>query len=807
MRRTPPRYCNDQGLEESVSVILMVILVIAVAAIIASIVFGLVILFPKSAYIAVHTDAKNASLDNWYLTVFHMNGDAAYLNHTLSTNDGMPVDFQFTTPGGLTVIPLPDPADGPATWKPGDTLYVFNNSGLLEVTKNEAFAKSGTGLPQGVWRFDVVDKTDGVLVYTTHLGIGVSTPSSTYTITASTAINGTISPAGVTTVNSGGSQSYSIIPNSGYHVLDVLVDGSSVGNVTMYLFTNVQASHTISATFAITTYTITATSGSNGAVTPAGITTVNAGGSQVYTVTPDPGYHFDTLTVDGNSASLTGLNTYTFTNVQASHTISATFAINTYTITATTGANGAVTPAGPVTYSYGATPTYNIVPITGYHVADVLVNTRSLGAVTSYTFPAVSSDQKISATFAQNAALSITLLNPSSATAGGAGFTLTVTGTGYISGSVVNWNGVARATNYISATQLNTTIQPSDIASAGTASVTVVNPGPVTSNTATFTINPNTFTIKATSGANGAVNPSGITTLNSGDNYLYTITPNPGYHIADVLVDSSSVGIVTTYQFTNVQASHTISATFAINTYTITSSVTSGTGTISPLGSTNVPYGGSQTYTITPGAGNYVASVLVDGSPAGSPTGSATTYTFSSVSATHTIKVTFTPNPVITSSVTSGTGTISPLGSKSVPYGGSQTYTITPGAGYAIADLNVDGGSEGPLASYTFTNVVTSHTISAKFVVNPPIPAVTGVSPDTGPTTGGTPVTITGTGFTGSTAVWFGSTAATSFTVISDTQILAYSPVENTGTVDVYVTTPGGTSGKTPSDHFLYKKP
>ena len=133
----------------------------------------------------------------------------------------------------------------------------------------------------------------------------------------------------------------------------MLVDGSSVGNVTTYQFTNVVSSHTISATFAITTYTITATSGANGAVSPSGITTVNSGGSQVYTVTPNAGYHFDTLTVDGNSASLTGLNTYTFTNVQTSHTISATFAINTYTITATTGANGAVTPAGPTTYNTG----------------------------------------------------------------------------------------------------------------------------------------------------------------------------------------------------------------------------------------------------------------------------------------------------------------------------------------------------------------------------------------------------------------------------------------------------------------------
>ena len=72
-------------------------------------------------------------------------------------------------------------------------------------------------------------------------------------------------------------------------------------------------------------------------------------------------------------------------------------------------------------------------------------------------------------------------------------------------------------------------------------------------------------------------------------------------------------------------------------------------------------------------------------------------------------------------------------------------------------------------------------------------PTVTGVSPTTGPAAGGTLVTITGTGFTGATAVDFGTTPATNLTVVSDTTITVDSP-PGTGTVDVTVTTPGGTS-------------
>ena len=72
----------------------------------------------------------------------------------------------------------------------------------------------------------------------------------------------------------------------------------------------------------------------------------------------------------------------------------------------------------------------------------------------------------------------ITSLSPTSATAGGAAFTLTVNGTGFVGGSVVDWNGSARATTYVSATQLTAALSAGDITTASSVSVTAVNPGP-----------------------------------------------------------------------------------------------------------------------------------------------------------------------------------------------------------------------------------------------------------------------------------------------------------------------------------------
>src|SRR5262245_2397171 len=64
-------------------------------------------------------------------------------------------------------------------------------------------------------------------------------------------------------------------------------------------------------------------------------------------------------------------------------------------------------------------------------------------------------------------------LVPDAVAPGGAGFTLTVNGTGFVSGSVVNWNGSARASTFVSSSQLTASILASDIAIATTASVTV----------------------------------------------------------------------------------------------------------------------------------------------------------------------------------------------------------------------------------------------------------------------------------------------------------------------------------------------
>jgi hypothetical protein len=85
-----------------------------------------------------------------------------------------------------------------------------------------------------------------------------------------------------------------------------------------------------------------------------------------------------------------------------------------------------------------------------------------------------------------------------------------------------------------------------------------------------------------------------------------------------------------------------------------------------------------------------------------------------------------------------------------------------------------------------------------------PVPTVSSVSPKLGPAAGGNTVTIAGTDLTGATSVRFGATEAASFTVQSSTSITATAP-PGTGTVDIVVTTPAGTSAAHAADRYTYQ--
>jgi len=218
------------------------------------------------------------------------------------------------------------------------------------------------------------------------------------------------------------------------------------------------ADKSVTATFALKTFVITPTAGANGSITPATPQTVNYGASQTFTITLNIGYHIADVGVDGVSQGPLGL--YAFTNITADHTISAAFAINTYIITPTTGANGSIAPSTPQTMNYGANQTFTITSNTGYHIVDVGVDGISQGPIGLYAFTNVTGSHTISAAFALNALNTYTLtvnyagnglgsvtLNPPGPSYT-VGTLVTLTATPLITSTFTGWSGnVVTTTN------------------------------------------------------------------------------------------------------------------------------------------------------------------------------------------------------------------------------------------------------------------------------------------------------------------------------------------------------------------------
>lgn len=104
-------------------------------------------------------------------------------------------------------------------------------------------------------------------------------------------------------------------------------------------------------------------------------------------------------------------------------------------------------------------------------------------------------------------------LVPMTIAPGGPSFTLTVNGSDFVSGAVVKWNGTALTTQFVSSSQIAATVPAADIASPGTASITVTNPTPAggTSNILSFAVSaPTDLSFTPSGWAEGVIQPFGL---------------------------------------------------------------------------------------------------------------------------------------------------------------------------------------------------------------------------------------------------------------------------------------------------------
>ncbi len=314
----------------------------------------------------------------------------------------------------LTINPLPSTT--PAIFYNGYTTGAASAGAditkaftIIDPDPNTTETMTATGMPIGAtltntggrnWLFNwqtasPADFGTFFITFTAYNGFNSSAPVTipftvkptvpTVNITASAGTGGTVSPGGTVPTPTGINAIFTVIPNTGYNIKQVLVDGNSVmplasGNT--YTFNDVETTHTISASFIGQIETLTASTGPWGTISPSGSVPVNYGSSQTFTLTPHTGYDAH-LTVDGVPVTLTG-NNYTLSNVTGTHTLVASFSLQTETLTASAGTNGSINPSGSITVNYGASQTFTLTPNTSYNAT--LTIDGSAVALTNNTY-------------------------------------------------------------------------------------------------------------------------------------------------------------------------------------------------------------------------------------------------------------------------------------------------------------------------------------------------------------------------------------------------------------------------------------
>jgi len=341
----------------------------------------------------------------------------------------------------------------------------------------------------------------------------------------------------------------------------------------------------------------------------------------------------------------------------------------------------------------------------------------------------------------------LSALSPTSAMAAGPAFTLTVTGTNFVNGSTVRWNGSARTTTFVSATQLTAAITAADLATAGSVPVTVVTstPGGGTSGALTFSVNNPAPALTGLSPA-GAV----------AGGALLTLTVNGTNFVKSSAVNWNGSARTTTF----------MSATQLTAAITAADLATAGSVPVT---------------VVTPAPGGGTSAVLSFPIAQGAPT-------LTAISPTSTTA----GGPAFTLTLTgSGFGS----GTTVRWNGAARTTTIVSAtqlaAAITAADLATAGTAQVTASSSGGTSAV------VPFTINNPTPVVSGMSP-TSASVGGAAFTLTvnGSGFTSASAVrWNGSARTTTF--ISLTQLTAPITAADLATaagvpVTVFTPTPGG---------------
>ena len=238
---------------------------------------------------------------------------------------------------------------------------------LKEVTRGESTTFTVT--PDSGYKLYLISGCEGSLsgnTYTTGVlnedcQIRAEFGKKSYMVEALSGTGGSISPT-VRNVIHGETTSFTVTTDTGYSISSVTGCGGSLSGNT-YTTGAITGACTVSATFSNNTYLVSTNAGAGGAISPTS-KSVAYGEKTSFTVTPDTGY--DISSVTGCGGSLSG-NTYTTGVITSACTVSASFSSKTYTVIASAGQGGSISPASK-TVNHGDSTSFAITSNSGYSI-------------------------------------------------------------------------------------------------------------------------------------------------------------------------------------------------------------------------------------------------------------------------------------------------------------------------------------------------------------------------------------------------------------------------------------------------------
>jgi hypothetical protein len=259
-------------------------------------------------------------------------------------------------------------------------------------------------------------------------------------------------------------------------------------------------------------YTVTPSPGANGSISPESPQTVDYGDTTSFTVTPDTGYSI--ASVEGCEGSLSD-NIYTIAPASADCTVTASFVINSYTVTPSAGANGSISPNTPQSVEHGDTINFTLTPDSGYGI-DTVEGCNGFLNGNVYTTGAITSDCEVTASFITAYTVipkarrhgSISPNTPQQVSEGHTASFSVTPDAGY---SIRRVRGCG-----------------------GSLDGNIYTTGPITRKcrvTASFKKNP---VVTAKARRHGSIAPSGRQTVSEGTVLNFTVTPDAGYTVKKV---------------------------------------------------------------------------------------------------------------------------------------------------------------------------------------------------------------------------------------------------------------------------------